>query len=133
MPRYASTCGQTCLNAEATDNFESAEHAVQLSFGGLPVRTACLRGEVDSFGVTTSEALRAAVADLQAAQTFGDLPFGTNVVDVQRGSVTVEIDPEAELLGALLLRPGQPAPASPFGWGIARRIRIDEIRPKEDR
>lgn len=106
---------------------------MQLSFGGIPIRTACLRGEVDSFGVATGDALRATIADLQAAHTFADLPFGADVVDVQRGSVTVGIDPEAELLGALVLRPGQFAPTNPAGWGVARRIRIDEIRAKEDR
>lgn len=106
---------------------------MQLSFGTLPIRNICIRGDVDSFGITTSEALRATLADLQAAPSFADLPFGADIVDVQLGSVTVELDPQSEFLGALLLRPGQSAPDDPAGWGVSRRIRIDEIRAKEDR
>lgn len=106
---------------------------MQLSFGGLAIRTMCLRGEVDSFGLTTGRALQAALADLQAAPSFSDLPFGARVVDTTLGSVTVELDPQAEIFGALLLRPGHSAPADAAGWGVARRMRIDEIRAKEDR
>lgn len=106
---------------------------MQLSFGGIAIRTICLHGQVDSFGSATSESLRATIADLQAAPTFADLPFGADVLDVGHGSVTVALDQEAELLGALLLRPNRSAPTTPAEWGVARRIRIDEIRAKEDR
>lgn len=106
---------------------------MELSFGTLAIRATCISGEVDAFGLTTRDALRATLADLQAAPSFADLPFGADVVDVRLGSVTVDLDPQSEFRGALVLRPGQSAPADAAGWGISRRIRIDEIRAKEDR
>jgi hypothetical protein len=103
---------------------------MELSFGSRDIRELCIVGTAGVLSESVFEALRDTLADLHAAPDLGALPFGVGILDAERGTVTVEVTSSYEIVG-LAMRSRHHARSPGFAnWEDAKRIRIDEIRPK---